>query len=99
MERFKQRPSMGTIFGLAALVVALAGTAIAAPLAIKSAFSKAEKKQVKKIATKQINTLAPGLFVAHAGSANAATNAEKPARRTRPTRSEACRSSRSDVGA
>jgi hypothetical protein len=58
----------------AALIIALAGTAIAAPTAIKSVLDKKEKKQVKTIANKRITKRAPGLSVANA--ANAA-NAEK----------------------
>jgi hypothetical protein len=53
----------------AALVVALAGTAIAGPLATKSVLDKPEKKQVKKIAKNQVNKLAPGLSVANAANA------------------------------
>ena len=55
---------------VAALIVALAGTAMAAPTAIKSVLNKPEKKQVKKISKNQINKLAPGLTVARAGKAD-----------------------------
>ena len=72
MEHSRWRPSPGTIFGLLALVVAVAGTAIAGPLATTSVLNKKEKKQVKNIAKSQINKLAPRLSVA---SANTAANA------------------------
>lgn len=72
--------------GLTALVIALAGTAIAGPLETEPAFKldKKEKKQVKKIARKQINAAAPNLSVKrasvadeakHAADADSATNA------------------------
>jgi hypothetical protein len=51
-----------------ALIVALAGTAMAAPTAIKAVLDKKEKKQVKNIANKQINKRAPGLSVANANT-------------------------------
>jgi hypothetical protein len=64
MKRVKgRRPSGGMIVAAAALVIALAGTAIAGPSAITSALSKSEKKQTKKIAKNQVNKLAPGLSV------------------------------------
>ena len=67
MSRFKRgRPSPSMIVAGTALVVALAGTAIAGPLATNSALSKREKKQVRKIATDQVNALASGLTVANA---------------------------------
>ena len=56
-------PSPALIVAALALVAALAGTAVAGPDAGTSALSK---KKVKKIATKQINKLAPGLSVANA---------------------------------
>jgi hypothetical protein len=74
-----RRPSPAMIVALAALVVALAGTAMAAPTAIKSILNKKEKKQAKNIAKNQINALAPGLSVKHAdtaGSADAAKRAD-----------------------
>jgi len=55
-----------------ALVAAVAGTAVADPVASTSAINK---KKVKKIATKQINKLAPGLSVAEAETANSANTA------------------------
>jgi hypothetical protein len=45
------RPSPSMIVAGVALIVALAGTAIADPFAGKSALTKGEKKQTKKIAT------------------------------------------------
>jgi hypothetical protein len=55
-----------------ALVAAFAATAIAGPDVLQRAITK---KKVKKIATKQINKLAPGLSVAHAETAGAAGDA------------------------
>jgi len=60
-----------------ALIVALAGTAMAAPTAIKSILNKKEKKQVKNIAKNQINKLAPGLSVKHANTAGSADTAKR----------------------
>jgi hypothetical protein len=61
MERSRWRPSPGTVFGLLALVVAVAGTAIAGPLATKSRLNKKERAQVRKIVKKQINQRTPAL--------------------------------------
>ena len=71
-----RRPSPAMIVALAALVVALAGTAMAAPTAIKSILNKKEKKQVKNISKNQVNALAPGLSVKHANSAGSADTAK-----------------------
>jgi hypothetical protein len=68
----RQRPSPSMIVAGAALVVALAGTAIAGPLATKSALNKAEKNQVKKLARGEINKAAPGLTVANANTVDGA---------------------------
>jgi hypothetical protein len=62
---------------VAALIVALAGTAMAAPTAIKSILNKQEKKQVKNIAKNQVNKLAPGLSVKHANTAGSADTAKR----------------------
>jgi hypothetical protein len=84
MKRLKgRRPSPAMTVAIAALIVALAGTAMAAPTAIKSILNKQEKKQVKNIAKNQINQAAPGLSVARAntaGRAEAATRAEAAGR-------------------
>jgi hypothetical protein len=72
-----RRPSPAMIVALAALVVALAGTAMAAPTAIKSILNKKEKKQVKNISKNQVNALAPGLSVKHAGTAGSADTAKR----------------------
>jgi hypothetical protein len=72
-----RRPSPAMIVALAALVVALAGTAIAAPAAIKSILNKKEKKQVKNISKNQVNALAPGLSVKHANTAGSADTAKR----------------------
>lgn len=71
-----RRPSPAMIVAMTALIVALAGTAMAAPTAIKSILNKKEKKQAKNIAKNQINALAPGLSVKHADSADSAKHAD-----------------------
>ena len=70
-----RRPSPAMIVAATALIVALAGTAMAAPTAIKSILNKQEKKQVKSIAKNQVNKLAPDLSVKHAKTADTATTA------------------------
>jgi hypothetical protein len=65
------------IVAATALIVALAGTAMAAPTAIKSILNKKEKKQVKNIAKNQVNALAPGLSVKHANTAGSADTAKR----------------------
>ena len=72
-----RRPSPAMIVALAALVVALAGTAMAAPTAIKSILNKKEKKQVKNISKNQVNALAPGLSVKHADTAGSSDRAKQ----------------------
>jgi hypothetical protein len=73
LSRFRaSRPSPAILVAVVALVAAVAGTAIADPVASTSAINK---KKVKKIATKQINKLAPSLSVAEAETANTANNA------------------------
>jgi hypothetical protein len=75
MRRRIKRPSPAMAVAMAALVVAVVGTAIAAPAAL----NKAETKQVKKIArsqaNQQIGKLGPGLSVASAGTADTANTA------------------------
>ena len=76
MDRIKRaRPSPAILIAALALVAAVAGTAIAGPVATTSKLSKDETKKVKKIAkkkaNKQIEKKAPGLDV------NSATNADK----------------------
>ena len=67
-------PSPSMIVAVAALIAAVGGTAIAAPLALESVLSKKEKKQVKGIAKTQANSAidsrAAGLSVANAQNAN-----------------------------
>src|SRR5262245_24048981 len=70
MKPSSWRPRPGTVFGLLALVIAVAGTAIAGTQATKSAFSKKEKNQVKSIATKKIKALGPRLYVKRAKNAD-----------------------------
>jgi hypothetical protein len=78
MTRSKgRRPSPAMIVAVTALIIALAGTAMAAPTAIKSILNKKEKKQTKNIAKNQINALAPGLSVKHADSATNADAAKR----------------------
>ena len=56
------RPSPAIVIAILALVAGVTGAAVAQPSAKKAV----TKKKVKKIATKQINKLAPGLSVANA---------------------------------
>jgi hypothetical protein len=72
-------PSPAMIVAATALIIALAGTAMAAPTAIKSILNKKEKKQVKNISKNQVNALAPGLSVASAKNADAAKRADTAA--------------------
>ncbi len=70
------RPSPTLVVAILALVAAVTGAAVAQPAAKKAV----TKKKVKKIATKQINKLAPGLSVANADTAgDANTVGGKPA--------------------
>src|SRR5262249_41233618 len=71
-----RRPSPAMVVAITALIVALAGTAMAAPTAIKSILNKQEKKQTKNIAKNQVNSLAPGLSAKHAKTADVASNAD-----------------------
>jgi hypothetical protein len=64
------RPSAATIVAVAALSVALVGTAVAGPDAITSAVTKSKVKKIaKKQANKQITKRAPGLSVLEAETA------------------------------
>jgi hypothetical protein len=66
-------PSPALIVAALALVVALAGTAIAAPdIATKAVTKSKVKKIAKKQAKKELNKLAPGLSVDHANTAKKA---------------------------
>jgi hypothetical protein len=67
----KMRPRPPVLVALLALVVAVAGTAVAGPLAGKSILSKKEKKQTRNIATNIVNQNAAGLSVAKAANADA----------------------------
>ena len=67
MRRVFRRPSPAMVIAIVALIVALGGTALAGGFITK--------KKAKKIAANQVNKLAPGLSVAHAGAADNATNA------------------------
>lgn len=89
MRRIKgSRPSPAMIVAGVALVVALAGTAIAGPSAIKSVLNKKEKKQTKNIANNQINALAGGLSVANARNATNATTATNATSATTATNAD-----------
>ena len=77
----KRRPSPAMVVALAALIVAVTGTAIATPIAIMS-LKKKEKRVIRMIAGNKANQAidqrAPGLFVGGAntaGVANTANNA------------------------
>jgi hypothetical protein len=70
------RPSPAILVAVLALIAAVAGTAVAGPVATKKAVTK---KKVKKIADAEINKLAPGLSVANAANATNATNATNAA--------------------
>ena len=67
-----RRPSAGVVIGIAALVLAIAGTAVAG-----STFDrKLSKTKVKAIAAQQVKNLAPGLSVESAKSADSAKAAD-----------------------
>ena len=71
------RPSPALIVAALALVVALAGTAIAAPdIATKKVTKSKVKKIAKQQANKQIKKKAPNLAVAVADQADDANNAD-----------------------
>lgn len=69
MRSKRSRPSPAIIVAALALVLALAGTAIAAP---DFAAKPVSKNQAKNIANKQIKKKAPGLSVNHANTADTA---------------------------
>jgi len=71
----RRRPAPGTVLGLIALIVALAGTAVAGPLATTSGLKKKDKKQIRKIARAEIAKAAPGLTVGNATNSTNAANA------------------------
>lgn len=75
----RHRPAPGTVLGLIALVVAVAGTAFADPLATNSVLNKKEKKQTRNIARAEIAKAAPNLSVRNAQTATNATNATNAA--------------------
>jgi hypothetical protein len=80
MRFMRSRPSPALIVAALALVVALAGTAVAAPdlatkKVTKAKVKKIAKKQGKKQAKKQIRKKAPKLSVAHADTADQAAQA------------------------
>lgn len=74
LNRLKAHASPSMLVAVAALVVALGGTAVGSVAAI-SALSKKEKKQTRNIAGQEIDKKAPSLAVASANSANTANSA------------------------
>ena len=82
---FKRRPSPSMIVAIAALVVAVAGTAIAGPLGQISVLNKKEKKQTRNISKQEIKKAAPGLSVAKAVNADRATDATNATNATNAT--------------
>ncbi|MGZ5342898.1 MAG: hypothetical protein ACXWEK_07675 [Solirubrobacterales bacterium] len=68
-----------------ALIVALAGTAIAGPLATTSVLNKKEKKQTRNIARNEIKAAAPNLSVRSATNATSATSATSATNATNAT--------------
>ena len=70
MGRIRTLPSPALVVALLALVAAVTGAAVA-----KNG-KTVTKKQAKNIASNQITQRAPGLSVAHAGSADEAVNAD-----------------------
>jgi hypothetical protein len=69
--------SPAILVAVLALVAGIGGTAVAGPDVSSSAISKKKVKRIaRKQAVKQINALAPGLSVAHAGTASSAERAD-----------------------
>jgi ABC-type Na+ efflux pump permease subunit len=68
MKRLIRRHLPVVVFGVLVLVIAVAGVAFGGS-------NGTSQKKVKRIATQQINKLAPGLSVAHAGTADTAVHA------------------------
>jgi hypothetical protein len=74
MRFLRSAPSPAMIIAALALVLALAGTAIAAPDIATRAVTKSKVKKIaKKQAKKQIRKKAPGLSVLHADTADTAS--------------------------
>src|SRR5262245_4663334 len=87
MKRRLSTPAL--IPGAVVLVLALAGSAIAGPTAMKASVTKRQQRTIaKKVSKKQIKKAAPTLVVAkaatadHAGSADSATAADTAAKAT-----------------
>jgi hypothetical protein len=68
----RMQPSPSMLVAGVAVIVSLAGTAIAGPLATNSALNKAEKKQVNRL----IKKAGPGLSVANADTVDGANAAD-----------------------
>lgn len=75
MDTRRRVPSPAMLVAAVALVLALGGTAVAAPELSLNDVKKVAKKQAKKQAGKLINKRAPGLTVAHANTAGTANSA------------------------
>jgi hypothetical protein len=69
----RRRPSPSLVISIAALVVALTGTAVAGVATI-SKLSKSEKTKVRGLADQEIDKKAPGLSVKSAAAASDVTN-------------------------
>jgi hypothetical protein len=74
LRMLKKHASPSMVLAVAALILALGGTAVGSVATI-SALSKKEKKQTRNIADSEVNKLAPGLSVAKAKSADTAGSA------------------------
>ncbi len=66
----RRGPSRSMIVAVAALAVALAGTAVADPFASRSALSKKEKKQARNIAKQEIASATPGIVASVPGTSS-----------------------------
>lgn len=75
MRKLAKAPSPAMAVAVAALVVSIAGTAVAG-VATVSVLTKKEKKSVRKIADKRIKAMAQGLSVRFATEAGNAANQE-----------------------
>jgi hypothetical protein len=79
---WRRRPSGAMVVAIGAVVLAAVGTALADPLASSSKLDKKEKRQVRNIATGVVESLAAGLSVADAKTADTAASAQQAANAT-----------------
>jgi hypothetical protein len=63
---FRRRPSSSMLVAIAALILALTGSAVAGVATI-SKLTKSDKRKIRKIADREIDAKAPGLSVKSAG--------------------------------